>query len=85
MKVNAPPVPDSVPVKPVEGVTVHALLAIVPSASVEVHVMGTGAFVKAVAGRVRLVTGGMLGAVTVIVLSVVFVPPLLSVMVKLMV
>ena len=59
MKVNAPPVPDSVPVKPVEGVTVHALLAIVPSTSVEVQAMGTGAFVKAVAGRVMITSGGV--------------------------
>jgi len=80
-----PPVPDSVPVKPVEGVTVHTLLAIVPSASVEVQAMGTGAFVKAVVGRVAPVTGGTLGAVTAIVLSVVFTTPPLSVTVKLMV
>ena len=57
MKVNTPPVPVSVPVKPVEGVTVHTLLAIVPSASVEMQVIGTGVFVKAVAGLVVPATG----------------------------
>jgi len=78
-------VPDSVPVKPVEGVTVHVLLAIVPSASVEVQAMGTGAFAKAVDGTAAPVTGEMLGAAITIVLSVVLTTPPLSVIVKPMV
>jgi len=85
VKVSTLPVPDSVPVKPVEGVTVHVLLSIVPSASVDVQAMGTGAFVKAVAGMVAPVTGGMLGAAIVIALSVVLTTPPLSVTAKRMV
>ena len=68
-----PPVFAKVPVKPVEGVTVHALLAIVPPLSVEAQAITTGAPVKAVAGAVITATGA--GLVTVIVLVVALVAP----------
>ena len=58
----------SVPVKPVEGVTVHALLAIVPSLSVEAQAIATGLPVIAVAGAVITATGATLANVTTIVL-----------------
>ena len=67
-----PPVPVSEPVKPVLGVTVHALLTIVPLPSVEAHTTTTEEPVKAVAGAVIAATGAVF---TIIDLLVVLVAP----------
>ena len=80
---NVPPTLLSEPCMPLFGVILHVLLTIVLPDTVNPESMSTGVFAGTLAGAVIPVSaGGCAGAVTVIVLSVVLVPPLLSVTVK---